>query len=117
MKRFFVLAAFVSLIFMGSVYAQQQGRPSVEDRVKTMKERLKLTDDQVTQVTKILQDNAEKMKKIPRGEGFDERRKIMEETSASIEKILTDTQKAEYQKMREERRNGGGYGGGRSRGN
>ncbi len=98
MKRFmFTLVFAFSLIAVTAA----QNRPSVQERVERMKARLSLTDQQAAQVDSIL-TAAEDSAKTITTYGADRRaamRQIMTKAHSDIEKILTDTQKAEFEKI------------------
>jgi len=98
MQKIIIIAAFAVLLLSITVAAQP--RQSPQDRVKALKERLKLTDDQSAQVEKIFTEAQDKMKN---SSDRSEYRKIMTDSNDQIEKILTDTQKTEFKKMQEER--------------
>jgi Spy/CpxP family protein refolding chaperone len=100
MQRIMIIAAFSVLLI--SLMVTAQPRQSPQDRVKALKERLTLTDDQSAQVEKIFTQAQEKMKNTSDRSEF---RKIMNDSNDQIEKILTDTQKTEFKKMQEERMN------------
>lgn len=100
MQRIMIIAAFAVLLLSLTVAAQP--RQSVQDRVKALKERLSLTDDQSAKVEKIFTEAQDKMKNAS---DRSEYRKIMTDSNEQIEKILTDTQKTEFKKMQEERMN------------
>ncbi len=103
MKNLILFASFILLFVVG---ANAQGRFSVKDRVDQMKQRLSLTDEQAAKVDSILSASMDKMKNldVTGPERRDAMRKIMTESNTAIESILTDTQKAEFQKMLDERR-------------
>lgn len=90
---------------------------SSEDRVKMMKDSLKLTDAQTTQILAILKAGAAKRDSVRNAGGDrDAMRPIMMDTNNKVQAILTDDQKAAWKKMMENMRakmqNGGGGGGG-----
>ena len=98
MQRIMIIAAFSVLLI--SLMVTAQPRQSPQDRVKALKERLTLTDDQSAQVEKIFTLAQDKMKNTSDRSEF---RKIMNDSNDQIEKILTDTQKTEFKKIQEER--------------
>ncbi len=104
MKNLLLSTAFI-LLFVAGVSAQ--GRFSVKDRVDQMKQRLSLTDEQTVKVDSILTASMDKAKNldVTGPERRDAMRKIMTDSNTAIESILTDTQKVEFQKMLDERRN------------
>ncbi|TWR25964.1 periplasmic heavy metal sensor [Mucilaginibacter achroorhodeus] len=95
-------------------HAQGRMRMSPEERVKQMKEKLNLTDDQTTKITAIYQAQAKSMDSL-RNAGGDMRsqmRPMMQATNDKVKAILTPEQAAAWQKEMDERRarmqNGGG---------
>ena len=118
-------------VFAGAALAQPpEGRRDpkqmIDRQVTAMKERLKLTDDQVAKVKPILADSMKSMMEMREkygrpqpGEGPSEEmmaamRKNREDTNKKLSEVLTKDQMTEYEKMMSERRRGpGGPGGGR----
>lgn len=114
MKKIMMICLFV--LGVSAVSHAQGGRMrmSPEDRVKQMKESLKLTDDQATKITAIYQAQAKSMDSL-RNAGGDMRsqmRPMMQATNDKVKAILTGEQAAAWQKEMDERRarmqNGGG---------
>ena len=60
MQKVLIIAIFAVLLFSITVSAQQ--RQSPQDRVKALKEKLNLTDDQSVKVEKIYTEAQDKMK-------------------------------------------------------
>jgi Spy/CpxP family protein refolding chaperone len=90
-----------------------------EDQAKMYQTSLKLTDDQTTKVTAILTVQAAKrdsLMKAANGDMSSMRAAfgpMREATNAKIKALLTDEQKAEFDKMQANmRQRGGGQGGG-----
>jgi periplasmic protein CpxP/Spy len=83
--------------------------PSVDDQLSDLSSKLKLTDAQKPQVRAILQDQQDQMKQVMEnssGSREDNRAKMHEihqASSAKIRDLLTDDQKAKYDKMQAER--------------
>jgi Spy/CpxP family protein refolding chaperone len=100
--KFIVILSF--LILIAAVNAQPRYSP--QDRLERLKERLGLTKDQVEKVKKILVKADEEIQKLCASENPDraEFRKIMGNTNNEIIKVLNKKQKAEYEKMLDERR-------------
>jgi Spy/CpxP family protein refolding chaperone len=67
-----------------------------------MRTRLKLTPDQSTQLSAILKETRERYRALS-DKWEPEARAIMDHQHEAIRAILTDDQKAEYEKMRQER--------------
>ena len=96
--KHFLLTAIVVFSFIAVVSAQS--RFSVQDRVERLKTRLSLTDQQAAQVDSILTAAQDSAKTIT-STGSERRlvmRQIMAKAHSDISKILTDTQKAEFEK-------------------
>lgn len=101
-----------------AVPAQQHGGMQggrggmMERRLEAMKERLKLSDEQLEKVRAVYKEQFAKMRELrekamesgDRSAMRAEMRKLREETDAKILELLDDTQKAEYKKMQEEMR-------------
>lgn len=99
----------LALAAIPTVNAQQgpgKGRgPSVEERVKSIDEAVKLTDDQKTKVTDLLKKQQEQMQALRKDESLsreDRRSKIesiMKETTAAIRAVLTSEQQPKFDAM------------------
>lgn len=83
---------------------------SVEDQVKILKDSLKLTGDQVTKITKILEDQREE-RTTAMSENKGDRdamratmQEIAKKTDGKIKKVLTEDQAVTYDRMVKERR-------------
>jgi Spy/CpxP family protein refolding chaperone len=83
---------------------------SADREISALKERLKLTDEQVAQIQPILESFREQMQEMRENSGGDreqmrsQMRSIMQERDKKIEAILTESQQKEYQKYIQERR-------------
>lgn len=88
----------------------QQTRLSPEERALRLQERLSLSEEQVEKVTGIYQRAQERMTKLmekARGDRQAMRGAMLDvtrETDEEIEALLTEEQKKEYEKFKEERR-------------
>ena len=109
MTRGLVLIIGIAIIFSTLLQAQTQ-RMSIEDRVKILKDSLKLSDDQSTKITKILEDQREEMTNAM-NENRDNRdamqtarREIMKKADDKIKSLLTEDQATKYDKMVKTRR-------------
>ncbi len=103
MKNFFMTAV---LVFSFIAIAAAQNMPSVQDRVARLKDRLSLTDQQAAKVDSIYtvaQDSVQNITATGQ-DRWQAMREIMTNANNEIEKILTDTQKTEYEKFLQERR-------------
>jgi Spy/CpxP family protein refolding chaperone len=98
MQKIIMIATFAVLLISLTVSAQSRQTP--QDRVKALKERLSLTDDQAAQVEKIFTQAQDKMKSSSDRSEF---RKIMSDANDQVQQLLTETQKTEFKKMQDER--------------
>jgi len=91
--------------------------PSVDDQLNHLSSRLNLTDDQKSQIKPILQDQQDQVAQVmsnssgSREETHAKMRDIHEKANAKIRTILTDDQKAKFDKMQSEHRGHMGPGG------
>ena len=112
MKKMMMICLFLLGISAVS-FAQGRQRMSTADRVKAMKESLKLSDDQVTKITAIYDSQTKSMDSL-RNAGGDRAamRPMMQATNDKVKAVLTPEQAAAFQKEMDERRarmqNGGG---------
>lgn len=105
-----VLACAALFFVSASMPAQKRMRMSVEDQVKILKDSLKLTGDQVTKITKILEDQREE-RTTAMSENKGDRdamratmQEIAKKTDGKIKKVLTEDQAVTYDRMVKERR-------------
>ena len=91
------------------------GGPAVsrEERFEHMFERLKLGDDQKTQVQKILGETREQLQSL-RKESEPRVREIRRQADEQLQKVLTPEQWQQFQQMRDEMRGKGRRGRGNS---
>jgi Spy/CpxP family protein refolding chaperone len=93
---------------------QGQRRPGQPDRLATMKETLKLTDEQIQKLKPIFKEEADKLKALREDTSVsqeDKRTKAREAREAFVPKIkavLTKEQAELWEKSRQEQRRGGG---------
>ncbi|PAW94250.1 hypothetical protein CKK33_12440 [Mucilaginibacter sp. MD40] len=113
MKKMMMICLFV-LGITAVGHAQNRMRMSPEERVKQMKEQLKLTDDQTAKITAIYQAQAKSFDSL-RNAGGDFRsqmRPMMQATNDKVKAILTPEQVEAWQKwmqeMRAQRQGGSG---------
>jgi len=91
--------------------------PSVDDQLNHLSSKLNLTDAQKPQVKTILQDQQDQMAQLmsnnsgSREETRSKMRDIHDKSNAKIRALLTDDQKATFDKMQSERRGHMGHGG------
>ncbi len=100
----------VLLIASSSMQAQQRMRWSVEDQMKVLKDSLKLSDDQATKITKILEDQREE-RTAAMNENMGDRdamrtamQEIAKKTDTKIKGVLTEDQAVTYDRMMKARR-------------
>jgi periplasmic protein CpxP/Spy len=83
--------------------------PSVDDQLQHLSKKLKLTDEQKPKVKEILQDQRDQMQQLmqdssgDRTEKGQKMREIHQNASSKIRALLTDDQKARYDKLEAER--------------
>ena len=81
----------------------RRGPPTVEQRVERMTTQLKLTDEQKTKVTAVLEDSAKQMrelrndKNLTRDEQREKFRAMRTETDSKLKQILTPEQWEKYE--------------------
>jgi len=99
-----------STLYFSHIVQSQGMRMSVEERVKVLKDSLKLTDDQATKITKLLEDQREEMTTLMSEHQGDREamqsamQNLMKKTDESIKAILTEKQSKKYDTMMKERR-------------
>jgi protein CpxP len=112
------LMAPASMLAQNSASAEGQpeahmGRhhiPDVDTQLQRLSKKLKLTDEQKPQVKTILEDQRDQMQKLmqdssgSRAENRQKMREIHENASSKIRSLLTDEQKAKYDKLEAKRR-------------
>jgi Spy/CpxP family protein refolding chaperone len=105
------LVLIIGIVILCSTLVQAQPqRMSIEDRVKILKDSLKLSDDQSMKITKILEDQREEMtnamneNKDNRDAMQTARREIMKKADEQIKSLLTEDQATKYDKMVKTRR-------------
>ena len=105
MKQAILLFTAAFIVF--SFSAAAQNRRSTQERLKMLNDRLNLTEEQSVKIEKILKAADEGIQKLRESQSPDrtEFRKVMDHTNQEILNILNENQKAEYNKMLEERRN------------
>ena len=100
-----VLTVLILAIFAFAGYAQPKG-PSVDERLNELKQELSLTKEQSDKIRPILEhehkemENVRELNKEDRRAVNEARENLREQTSRQILGILTDDQKASYQKLR-----------------
>lgn len=114
MKKIMLICCFV--IGIATVSRAQGGmRMSAADRVKAMKESLKLTDDQVTKITVLFEAQTKQMDSL-RSAGADRSAMmpVRQATNDKVKALLTAEQATAWQKqideMRARMQQGGGGG-------
>ena len=108
-SKTFVLTLFMSLLMTSLAFAQPMMRLSPEERVKTLKDSLNLTDQQLVKVQKVLEEQqADMMMNFEINQrDRDAIRKgmteITEKTDKKIAAILDAKQKKKYEEMSKRR--------------
>jgi len=104
-----LLVMGIAIVCSTAIQAQPR-RMSIEDRVKILKDSLKLTDDQASKITKLLEDQREEMTTaMSENQGNRDamqqaRMEIMKKTDEQIKSVLTDDQITKYEDMLKSRR-------------
>lgn len=96
----------VALVLL-TVTASAQSKVTQQERLKTLKQRLNLTEEQYNKVEQILTKTSDEFQKL-RSSGNQDRQEfknIRDESNKEILQLLDETQKTEYNKMLEERGN------------
>jgi hypothetical protein len=108
MKKTVIISSLIFLVISLHTFAQPRFTP--QERLKILKERLTLTEEQSVKVEKILIKSDEDLNKLQASENSDRTkfRKIMDDSNQEILNVLNEKQKTEYKKMLEERRNRSG---------
>ena len=111
------VAVYLCLVFLSgllvgsfgvSVYLKKSAavRPTLEQRqlryLTEMRTRLKLSDDQVRQYKSILEDTGKQLHAL-HDQIRPEEHAVMERQAERVRAILNEAQRAEFQKLREER--------------
>jgi hypothetical protein len=97
----------IILLLAGIIYSQPQP-PSPRQKLKHLKEKLELSDEQAKKIETILKTSDTKMKALhekmeaSHDEAMDEMDNIISAENKEIEKVLTDAQKKEYLKLKKE---------------
>jgi protein CpxP len=104
-----VLVIGIAVLFSAQAQKQPQ-RMTIEDRVKILKDSLKLSDEQSAKITKILEDQREEMT-MARKDNHDNpdsmrtvMQEIMKKTDSQIKAVLTEDQAKKYDEMLKGRR-------------
>lgn len=110
-RKFLFQAIGLIVLFLTQQLIYAQGMMATpEERSKRLKEQISLTDEQVTQVTKIFESAQQEMmqkRDSLQGDRAAMRSAMMEmvsKTDKAIEKILTAEQKKKYEELKKERR-------------
>jgi Spy/CpxP family protein refolding chaperone len=104
-----ILCLGIAMLSSPATQAQPQ-RMSIEDRVKILNDSLKLSKEQSSKITKILEDQREEMTTaMGQNQGDREamqsaRQEIMKKANDQIKAVLTEEQAAKYDQMIKSRR-------------
>ena len=99
-----ILTAIIALAIIVGVNAQ--GRFSMKDRVKALKDSLALTDSQYVIIDSLFTGAGEKIKNVE-ATGPERRaaiKQIMNDTNTQVESVLTADQKIKYEQIMAEQR-------------
>ncbi len=108
----FVFVASSLFIYSTVSAADDKRSHSVEKRVERLSQELKLTEQQKKDVTAVLEESRSEMEKFRNSDASKEERREMrrnfqslrENTETRIVQILTEEQRAQYQKIRTEKK-------------
>jgi periplasmic protein CpxP/Spy len=84
--------------------------PSVDDQIKHLTKKLKLSDDQQAKLKPILEDQRKQMEQIhndsslSREDRFSKMQELRQSSDTQIKSVLNDDQQKSFDKMREEQR-------------
>ena len=93
---------------MGGHMGGGRQMPSVDDQIKHLTKRLKLTDDQQTKLKPILEDQRKQMGQIrddaslSRQDKFSKMQELRQSSDTQIKSVLTEDQQKNFDKMRAE---------------
>ena len=108
-KRISLLAILASFVLATTAFAQPMMRFSPEERAKTLKDSLSLTDQQLVKVQKLLEEQqADMMMNFEINQGDREAirkgmTEITEKTDKKLEALLDAKQKKKYEEMKKRR--------------
>jgi uncharacterized membrane protein YhiD involved in acid resistance len=102
-----VLMIFAVVLVISTVTTSAQSKATQQERLKNLKQRLQLTEEQYTKVEQIITKTSDELQKL-RSSGNPDREdfmKIRDESNEEVLQVLDETQKAEFNKMLDERGN------------
>jgi Spy/CpxP family protein refolding chaperone len=88
----------------------RRGMPSVDDQLKMLSDRLKLTADQQAKIKPVLEDQRTQMQALMKDDSLsqDDRRakmrSVRDSTNSKIRDVLTDDQKKQFDEMQQQMR-------------
>lgn len=86
------------LVFLAGAAMAQGPRPTAEEKINKLKQELNLTDEQVKQITPIIQSEMQKRKEV-----MDQMRNLHQDTENKIGQYLTPEQMTQWKTLREQR--------------
>jgi len=93
------LCSVIAMLVVAGGVAQAQGPMfTPEGNINKMKQELNLTDEQVKQITPIIQSEMQKRKEL-----MDQMRNLHQDTETKIGKFLTPEQMTQWKTLREQR--------------
>ncbi|WP_026898478.1 hypothetical protein [Daejeonella oryzae] len=115
-----IIAAVLCVSFAGSVFAQKMERntdlKSPEERAKhqteMLEKKLSLTPDQKSKVYALNLERAKKMENMlksdekERAKKMEQRKELMQESDAKLQKILNEEQRQAFNEMKSNSKNG-----------
>lgn len=104
------MAVIILMLLFQFTLVNAQGRMTPKERVKDLKDKLELTDEQAKKVEVIFEESAVKIKEV-REKNMGDRAEMMkammpinQEQDKKIDSLLTDKQKVKYEEIKKERR-------------
>lgn len=102
----FALGFVAGALTLNAYRVWSRGQVSRQDRFEQMSERLKLNNEQKTQVQQILADTREQLQTL-RKESEPKVKEIRQQADERLQKVLTPEQWQQFQQMRDEERGRG----------
>ena len=94
------LCSVIAMLVLLAGSAPAQGpRPTAEEKINKLKQQLNLTDEQVKQITPIIQSEMQKRKEV-----MDQMRNLHQDTENKIGQYLTPEQMTQWKNLQEQRK-------------
>ncbi|HNX90600.1 MAG TPA: hypothetical protein PKY78_03700 [Candidatus Omnitrophota bacterium] len=106
--KFYCFIVLTMVVFSANVYAQPKQPPSAKEMVERMKKELNLTDEQVSQITPVIEEEMNTMRSVmgePKGgdkeSGRSQMEAIHQETETKLAQYLTKDQLNSWKSKRQ----------------